>query len=62
MTRDFDPAGYENRYRARLTDLIESKHKTRRKVEPPVEDEAAAAPAPDLMAALKASLERAGRD
>jgi DNA end-binding protein Ku len=64
MTREFDPAGYENRYRARLTELIESKRTTRRKVELPVEDEAAAAPAPapDLMAALKASLERARRD
>jgi DNA end-binding protein Ku len=68
MTREFDPAGYENRYRARLTELIESKRTSKRTVEPPVEDEdededeAAPAPAPDLMAALKASLERAHRD
>jgi DNA end-binding protein Ku len=62
MTLQFDPAGYENRYRARLTELIESKHTSKRTVELPVEDEATPAPAPDLMAALKASLERARRD
>lgn len=62
MTEPFRPDDYEDRYRARLLQLIESKRKTRKKkaAAAPVE-ESATEPAPDLMAALKASLERARR-
>jgi DNA end-binding protein Ku len=59
MTQDFDPSSYEDRDRARLLELIDSKHTRSGKstaekhTEPP-----AAQAAPDLMAALRASLAR----
>jgi DNA end-binding protein Ku len=63
MTQEFDPADYENRHRARLEALIESKRKGGAATLSAAEDEAAPAePVPDLMAALKASLERVRRD
>jgi DNA end-binding protein Ku len=60
MTRDFDPAQYEDHNRERLLQLVESKRKNKR-AKPPKPEEPQAEPAPDLMAALKASLERARR-
>jgi DNA end-binding protein Ku len=65
MTRDFDADSYEDHYRERLLELVENKRKSKRgkklpAVEEPEQQEAEAAP--DLMAALKASLERARRD
>lgn len=59
MTRDFDPGEYEDHYRERLLALIESKRKHGRAQAPTTTGAPAAEPAPDLMAALKASLERA---
>ena len=58
MTRDFDPDDYEDHYRARLLQLVESKRKNKKAKLPEI-DEPQVEPAPDLMAALKASLERA---
>jgi len=62
LSTDWDPARYEDCYRERLSRVIEDKRK-RRKIEAP-EAEKEPKPAPDLMAALKRSLEnaRAGRD
>ncbi len=60
MSQDFDPGSYEDHYRARLLQLVESKRKNRKAKLPAIE-EAQAEPAPDLMDALKASLERARR-
>src|SRR5579875_2149495 len=57
MSRDFEPDSYEDRYRDRLLQLVESKRKNKKAKLPAVE-EPQAEPAPDLMAALKASLER----
>ncbi len=63
MTRPFDPDAYEDHHRRRLLELIESR-RTRRKPHAPVEEPAVtpSEAAPDLMAALKASLERVRRD
>ena len=58
MTRDFDPESYEDRNRTRLLQLVESKRKNR-KPKRPDSEEPQLEPAPDLMAALKQSLERA---
>jgi len=57
MSRDFEPDSYEDHYRDRLLQLVESKRKNKKAKLPEVE-EPQAEPAPDLMAALKASLER----
>ena len=64
MTRDFDPDSYEDLYRERLLELVESKRKSKKRPKLPVavEEEPEPDTAPDLMAALKASLERARRD
>ncbi len=63
MTRDFDPASYEDRYRERLLQLVESKRRSKRaKQLPQIEQPADLDQAPDLMAALKASLERVRSD
>jgi DNA end-binding protein Ku len=63
MTRDFDPSSYEDRYRVRLQKLVDSKAKGKGKGKDPGLDEAdeeqAAQPAPDLMAALRQSLAKA---
>jgi DNA end-binding protein Ku len=62
MSAQFDPEAYEDRYRARLLELVESKRKSRKgKKKQATVEEPAPEPAPDLMAALKASLERARR-
>ncbi len=58
MTVDFDPASYEDRDRAQLTDLIERKRKSRKQPKPAPVDEPAEEVQPDLMDALRASLER----
>jgi DNA end-binding protein Ku len=59
MTRDFDPSGYEDRDRTRLLELIDSKHTRKGKSAAAKQPETSGAePAPDLMAALRASLAR----
>jgi DNA end-binding protein Ku len=60
MTRDFEPDSYEDRNRERLLQLVESKRRSKRGSKPAIADEQEPElePAPDLMAALKASLER----
>jgi DNA end-binding protein Ku len=62
LSAEWDPSSYEDCYRERLRDVIESKRK-RRKIEVP-EAEREPEPAPDLMAALERALEnvRAGKD
>ncbi len=57
MTRDFDPDSYADHYRERMLELVENKRKSKR-TKLPVADEPELEPAPDLMAALKQSLER----
>lgn len=63
MTRDFDPASYEDRDRTRLLELINSRRARRAKraptEEPPAQRDGS--PPPDLMAALRDSLDRAKR-
>lgn len=61
MTRDFEPDSYEDRDRARLLALVESKRGRRRTRARPTAPEPQVEPVPDLMAALKASLERTRR-
>ncbi len=58
MTRDFDPGRYEDCHRARLLRLIRRKQRGGEVEIPQVEPEPE--PAPDLMAALEASLSRVG--
>jgi DNA end-binding protein Ku len=60
MTQEFDPNAYEDHYRERLLELIERKRRSKGKKAAlaPIEEQAPE-PVPDLMAALKASLERA---
>jgi DNA end-binding protein Ku len=54
LSADFDPAKFKDEYRERVLDLIERKANGEEiAVQPEAEDEA---PAPDLMAALEASL------
>jgi DNA end-binding protein Ku len=55
LTVDWDPSDYEDRYRERLQDVVARKKKGKTIEAPEQEDEPA--PATDLMAALKASLE-----
>jgi DNA end-binding protein Ku len=66
MTRDFNADDYEDRYRERLLQLVESKRKSKGKAKRPPKPEESAEPqldeAPDLMAALKQSLERTRGD
>jgi DNA end-binding protein Ku len=63
MSRDFNPDAYEDLYRERLLALVESKRSSKRSKKPPkaVEPEEPEA-APDLMAALRQSLERVSSD
>ena len=58
MAGDFDPDAYTDDYRAALQEVIDAKVEGR-EVVAPEEPEAAPAAAVDLMAALKASVERA---
>jgi DNA end-binding protein Ku len=62
LSTDWKPERYEDCYRERLRNVIESKQK-RRKIEVP-QAEKEPAPAPDLMAALQQALDnvKAGRD
>jgi len=60
MTRDFDPESYTDHYRERMLELVENKRKSKRTKPAPAE-EPELEPAPDLMAALKQSLERVRR-
>lgn len=63
MTRDFDPDSYEDRYRERLLALVESKRGGKRgKRLPAAEQAQEPETAPDLMAALRQSLDRVRRD
>jgi len=57
LSCDWDPGRYEYRYRERLLDVIERKRKGRKIVVPSGGRDDEGAP-PDIMAALKASLER----
>ncbi len=59
MARDFDPARYEDCHRSRLLKLIARKRRTGEVELPEIEPEPS--PAPDLMAALEASLARVRR-
>ncbi len=61
MTRDFDPGSYKDHHRERLLSLVDSK-RGRRAVAPVESEQTKTEPAPDLMAALKASLERVRRE
>jgi DNA end-binding protein Ku len=58
LSTDWDPSRYEDCYRARLLEVIERKRKGRRIVAPSGGRDAGGPP-PDIMAALKESLERA---
>ena len=60
MTTGYAPDDYEDEYRARMLELVESKRRTPGG-RPPAVEEPAREPVPDLMAALKASLERVRR-
>ncbi len=57
LAEDWDPSRYEDRYRARLLEVIERKKKGKRITVP--DDERQPAPVPDLMAALEESLKAA---
>jgi DNA end-binding protein Ku len=63
LSADWDPERYRDCYRERLLAVIEQKRKGGKITAPPSERKAAEAP-PDIMAALKASLDRvrAGED
>jgi DNA end-binding protein Ku len=61
MSVDFDPAGYEDRDRMRLLELIQSKRARKAGTAPAEAEDKSPDPAPDLMAALRASLERASQ-
>jgi DNA end-binding protein Ku len=56
LTGDFEPDKYRDDYRDRVVALIERKAAGQPLTEAPVENEPERAPAPDLMAALEASL------
>jgi DNA end-binding protein Ku len=58
LSADWDPSNYEDCYRERLLDVIERKRKGR-KITAPEPERADAGPPPDIMAALRESLERA---
>jgi DNA end-binding protein Ku len=57
LSADWDPGQYHDRYRERLLEVIERKRKGKRITVPDTTPEDAGAP-PDIMAALKASLDR----
>src|SRR5919199_728353 len=58
MAADFDPGQFTDNYRAALQEVIDAKIAGREVVQPP-EEEAAPSAAVDLMAALRASVDRA---
>jgi DNA end-binding protein Ku len=57
MTVEWDPANYEDEYRKRLQAIVRKKRKGG-EITAPKEDKQAAAPVPDLMAALEETLDR----
>jgi DNA end-binding protein Ku len=57
LSREWDPADYEDRYRKRLADVVKRKKQGKRIKAPAEADEAG--PIPDLMAALERSLAEA---
>ncbi|MGH4024994.1 MAG: Ku protein [Pseudonocardiaceae bacterium] len=61
LTADFDPAAFTDRYTEAVTELIEAKAADSDTIRPPAPTaaESAEAPAPDLVDALRASVERA---
>jgi DNA end-binding protein Ku len=58
LSTDWDPSRYEDCYRERLLEVIERKRKGR-KITVPEPERADTGPPPDIMAALRESLERA---
>ena len=58
LAADWDPDAYEDCYRKRLLEVIERKRKGR-KITAPEPERAETGPPPDIMAALRQSLERA---
>ncbi len=58
LAADFDHARYKDEYRERVLDLVERKAQGEQ-IEIPAAAEAASSPVPDLMSALKASLDAA---
>ena len=59
LATDWDPEAYEDRYRERLLEVIERKRKGRKITVPQSSSDSREGPPPDIMEALKASLERA---
>jgi len=59
LATDWDPEAYEDRYRERLLEVIERKRKGRKITVPESSSDGREGPPPDIMEALKASLERA---
>jgi DNA end-binding protein Ku len=57
LSAEWDPSAFEDRYRARLEDVIERKRKGKRIRAPEKQEEPT--PVPDLMAALEQSLAEA---
>ncbi|MEA2287975.1 MAG: end-binding protein Ku, partial [Solirubrobacteraceae bacterium] len=57
LSAEWDPGRYEDCYRERLLEVIERKRKGRR-ITVPKDDRGDEGPPPDIMAALKASLDR----
>jgi DNA end-binding protein Ku len=60
LTSDFDPSKYHDTYRERVLEMIEAKADGQEIAVQPAEEEAA--PVPDLMAALEASVAAAKED
>ena len=60
LTSEFDPSKYHDTYRERVLEMIEAKAEGEEIAVQPAEEEPA--PAPDLMAALEASLAAAKKD
>ncbi|HEX2126604.1 MAG TPA: Ku protein [Thermoleophilaceae bacterium] len=60
LTSEFDPTKYHDTYRERVLEMIEAKAEGQEIAVQPAEEEAA--PVPDLMAALEASLAAAKKD
>jgi len=61
MTEDFDPDRYDDQHRMRLQALVDSKRKSGKVAAPEPAAGGKRTEVPDLMAALKQSLERAGK-
>lgn len=62
MSGDFDPAAYQDDYRAALQQVIDAKVEGREVIDAPAPDTAPAGNVVDLMAALRASVEAAKRN